>query len=297
MKNNFPEKIAIIGVGLIGGSISLGLKRQLGSKITVYGICSSPNRTTQAQKSGIIDRKIDAIHKLPKDISLIILSTPINKIVDFIGKINLSLLPKDCLIIDTGSTKEIICSKAKKRFAGLQRFIGNHPMAGKEQNGFENADPYLFRNKPWIICPDEKSRKADILLCRKIALHLGAHTLIMKPETHDRVAALVSHLPSAVASILTISITDNSAWNKETKNIASTGFRDTSRLASLSPEIKCDILFSNRKNVVSSLENFGRHINIFTMLLKMGKRKQLSDLLANAKLERDRWLSDYFEKI
>lgn len=297
MKNNFPEKIAIIGVGLIGGSISLGLKKQLGSKITVYGICSLPNRTEQALKTGVIDRKIEAVHKLSKDISLIILSMPINKIINFIGNANLSLLPKDCLIIDTGSTKEIICNKARKHLAGFQRFIGNHPMAGKEQNGFENADPYLFRNKPWIICPDEKSRKTDIFLCRKIALLLGAETLIMKPDIHDRIAASVSHLPSAVASILTISITGNSAWNNEAKNIASTGFRDTSRLASLSPEIKRDILLSNRKNVINSLENLGRHINIFTRLIKMGKRRQISDFLANAKRERDRWLLDYFEKI
>src|SRR3989344_109421 len=160
---NMPKKVAIIGTGLIGGSIALGLKKELGSKISILGACSNPRRSMMVKKAGIIDKVLDLSSNQTIKSKLVIIAVPILQVIPVIKKI-LPRLSENTLIIDVASTKEEICEAVKEELSEKITFIGTHPMAGTEKSGFENANANLFENKPWIICPDRNTKIGNIHL-------------------------------------------------------------------------------------------------------------------------------------
>src|SRR3989338_8194054 len=146
-----PTDIAIIGVGLIGGSIALGLKAELKSDITIWGFCRSGRHTINALKNNIIDKEIKDIKNLNKSIHLVIIAVPLS----FVRKIILQLSKNNhqLLVVDVSGTKADVEKMAVQFYRNNFSVLGTHPMAGKEMSGFEHAQPDLFRRKPWIICP------------------------------------------------------------------------------------------------------------------------------------------------
>lgn len=285
-KSVIPKKIAILGVGLIGGSIALGLKRQLGSKITVFGLCSSLKRAQLAKAMNIVDKPLSSPREIPKNIDLIILAAPISINLDLLKRVAKLSLP-NALIIDVGSTKKSICDLSAK--LPVKSFLGTHPMAGKENTGIENTDIHLFESKSWIICPTEISSQSDIDKVSTIIKLLGAKPMLLDAQTHDSLTAWVSHLPLISSSILFKSIASNAKWSKIAE-IASSGFRDTTRLASANPVMKRDILLTNKKNVIDSLVAFDKEIKHFINLLKKDKEQTMYEYFKFTKLKRDMWI-------
>lgn len=286
-----PKKITIIGVGLIGGSIALGLKNRFGNHITMRGCCQSQSRAQKAKKLGIIDTVI-TLKTIPKDTELLVLATPVLTARKLLGEIQ-PQISSQCIVIDVGSTKEFICkSAAQKKFNRL-RFIGTHPMAGSECSGFECSDGHLFRNKAWIMCPTENTDPGDINTIQTLITSLGAKPIQMTPKLHDESVSLVSHLPLALASILAHLVTKDRFW-KMGKKIASSGFRETTRLASFDPRLKTDILLTNKENTILALKKMKNEIDAFLCILKRERKEDVLTYLLSAKEQREKWITENF---
>jgi len=227
--------LAIVGVGLIGGSFARAL-RQAGYTEKIIGV-SSASSTKKALASGVIDEAL-SLAEAAAQADLIYLSQPIQQILT-----TLDVLQTDALITDAGSTKAAICDRAKKLKRG--RFVGGHPMAGKESRGVEHADPDLFRNRPYVLTAREPALERWIE-------RIGARLVILDPQEHDRLVALVSHLPQLLSTALASAI----GADPEAAKVAGPAAQDLTRLA-LSPyEIWRDIFSTNAASIDTALANF-----------------------------------------
>lgn len=289
--NTIPQQITIIGVGLIGGSIALGLKLHLTSKITILGLCSDSKRARLAKERGIIDQTIFNVTDIPKTTDLVIIATPVSVILKILPHLA-KMVSSKCLIIDVGSTKEMIMNLVESKYPKLS-FIGSHPMAGSEMSGFENADPYLFQNKPWIICPAKNIKKDQLQIVEELIKILGGKLVVMSPSQHDQIIAFSSHLYLILGSILISEVSKQPKWNQIAK-IASTGFRDTTRLASHNPDLKADIILSNKENIIDALLKTKIEIDNLIKLIQDNDSCRLFAYFQLTKTIRDNWLEKYF---
>ena len=265
------KKIAIIGVGLIGGSISLGLKSRLGKEIEIIEISKETDIST-----------------IPET-DMIIISTPISQIPEVISK-TMSLAKAET-VMDVGSIKgDIIDFVEQKKYSG---FVGTHPMAGREMGGYTNADPNLFINKPWIVCRTSKSTPRNVESVSELIELLGGKIIHMPARQHDEVVTWASHLSLVFSSLLVSATAKQKNWDMIRKT-ASTGFRDTTRLASQNPSMKSDIITSNRGNVINALQTFQKEIEEFLSLIQKGEENAVLSYFAKSKRDRDKWLTKYF---
>jgi prephenate dehydrogenase len=221
------QRIAIIGCGLIGGSIELALRQREPSIDVVT-----------------VDRG-DHINAVA-GADLIVLSAPIMEIIRILPQLSRHL-SSDTLVTDTGSTKAAIVNAAHD-----VRFIGGHPIAGAAAGGRPAARADLFAGRSWILTPVAQSREEDVARLSSFVECLGARVHLLNAAEHDRVLALVSHLPQLVVSAMMSAI--GSRAGEEGLALAGAGLRDSSRLASSPPEIWRDIVSSNRENVAAALE-------------------------------------------
>lgn len=228
--------------------------------------------------------------EIPLDSDLIIIATPIFEIIKVLNKLD-KILVKKTLVIDVGSTKQLICSHAAKLKNKNLIFVGTHPMGGRELTGLSNADPNLFVNKSWIIC-QVKSNTITAKIIDMVRL-LGANPLLLNPMEHDKLVAFASHISLVAGSILTGFIGRQKSWDMIAK-LASTGFRDTTRLASFSPKIKADIVATNKNNVLDALDNLEKEIRIIKNMVRKNETEKLENYFIKAKETRDSWMANYF---
>jgi prephenate dehydrogenase len=222
--------IAIVGVGLIGGSFALAL-RKAGFQGKIIGV-SSPATVEKALSLHVIDRAVP-LSEAAAAADLIYLAQPISRILA-----TLDVLETDALVTDAGSTKAVICDRARK----LKRFVGGHPMAGKESRGVENADADLFRGRPYVLTSREPELESWIE-------RIGARLVILDPAQHDAQVAFVSHLPQLLSTTLA-SVLDGR------EQVAGPAASDLTRLA-LSPyDIWRDILATNAEPIDAALSAF-----------------------------------------
>jgi prephenate dehydrogenase len=225
------KRVLIVGVGLIGGSLGLALKRK-GFKGTIIGV-DDPDVLEQAKQRKVLDEAYprDQLEKAASDADLIFLCTPIMEIIRILQSIGKHTRPKT-LITDVGSTKRKIVETANIHVPGYCNFIGGHPMAGSEARGIQAADPFLFENTTYVLTPsrpiEESTRKAFGQLLEMI----GAKVLLLLPTLHDEIAAAVSHLPQMAAVALMNLIADRQEESPYFLKMAAGGFRDMTRIAS-----------------------------------------------------------------
>lgn len=242
MKKNIKQ-IAIIGLGLIGGSIAKALKEK-GYKI--IGITKNPKTIKLALKEKAINKGYTKLNlQSLKNIDLIFICTPLHLITTCLNKISKSKLKKGVIITDTGSTKSEICKHAARHATGtsLQFFIGGHPMAGTEKSGFSAAQKDLFKNCAWILTPVNKNNQL-LTAIKTIVKKTGAKPIITNPEKHDKAVALVSHLP-LLASIGLCQTVKESNFRELASTVASSGFQDSTRIAGGNPKMNSNLLISN----------------------------------------------------
>jgi prephenate dehydrogenase len=244
------ESVAIFGVGLIGGSFALAL-RKAGFKGRVTGV-SSPGTIARAISLGIVDAGQPSA-QAAADADLIFLAQPIGAILKTITAIGGSVR-EGALVTDAGSTKASIVSAAEEYLAG-RIFIGGHPMAGKEARGLEAADAGLFYNRVWALTPGkpEDRQKPQYLEFVQWIQRIGAIPLVLDAADHDRIVSLTSHLPQLVSTALAATL---AARNSGTSPVHGPGLEDMTRLALSSFDIWDDILSSNRANVASALGDY-----------------------------------------
>ncbi|RPI00132.1 MAG: prephenate dehydrogenase [Calditrichaeota bacterium] len=249
------ERVSIIGVGLIGGSLGLALKKK-GFKGRIAGL-DVPHVLENAKRRNAIDDlfPVENLKSAVAEADLIFLCTPIDNILSLLKKIGSDVKP-DALITDVGSIKRQIVETANIHLPASCDFIGGHPMAGSEIRGIDGADPFLFENATWVLTPskpvDEKKRKAFGELLELI----GAKVLLLQPRLHDEIAAAVSHLPQMAAVSLMNMVAARQAESPYFLKMAAGGFRDMTRIASSPFGIWESICQTNADMIASYLDAF-----------------------------------------
>jgi prephenate dehydrogenase len=247
------KKIAIYGIGLIGGSFAAACKRKR-LDVEITGI-SSQKTIDIARKKGILDRGFarEGLPQAVADADLILLAMPINNILSTLESIG-ALLKPGAIVTDVGSTKQEIVEKARKFLPQNVHFVGGHPMAGSEKGGVENSDPFLFENAIYVLT--EASPLPESLLKEFVDIieKIGAKAIELDAAVHDRIAAVVSHLPQMISVTLMTYVAELNSHNSAYLKLAAGGFRDMTRTASSPFNIWEDIFNTNRENLTSAID-------------------------------------------
>jgi prephenate dehydrogenase len=277
--------VAIVGTGLIGGSVGLGLKER-GLATAVIGVGHRKVSINKALKIRAIDEGSTSIEKAAKQADIIILATSVNLIPDYAKKI-IPLMKKTAILTDVGSTKNYIVSQVNDEIkrtcgSGKSNFIGAHPLAGSEQRGIDSARPDLFEESVCVLTPTNLNSKKSITRLSNMWKALGARISIMTPSKHDEILALVSHLPHFVASSLA-GVIDEKYWK-----FAASGLRDTTRIASGDPDLWLSISKQNKQKIIEALRSFSEEVECMINDLERGNDKKLLGRLKKAKTVRDK---------
>jgi prephenate dehydrogenase len=273
------DTVAIIGVGLIGGSIGLTLRQRALAR-TVVGIGRTASRLRIAEEIGAVSWATSDVRRGVADADLIVVCTPVGLVVDHVRQVRLTGRPS-ALITDAGSTKGNICRSLETSADGHGTFVGSHPMAGSEKSGPEFADPNLFEGCVTVVTPTASSPETRVAELEEFWRLLGARVLRMAPDEHDRAVAEISHLPHLLASALAACVDPRDLV------LAATGWRDTTRVASGDVELWRQIFAENRCHVLQSLAKFEKVLSAFRLALEGNDSAELGRLLDVGKRNRD----------
>lgn len=257
------RNVYIIGIGLIGGSFALDLKA-LKSDIVIYGIDQNEAHLATALELGLIDKK--AVLEDVKNADMVLLAIPVNATLKLLPTL-LSLIPKQGIIVDMGSTKEAICRIAD-RHPKRSQFLANHPIAGTEFSGPKAAHLGLFQNKTNIICDIEKT---DLELSKKVIAifeSIGMRIRHMNARDHDKHIAYVSHLSHISSFMLGKTVIEKEKNESNIFDMAGSGFESTVRLAKSSPEMWAPIFEQNKTNVIETLDEYIQNLTHFKQLME-----------------------------
>ncbi len=275
--------ILIVGMGLIGGSLALSLKRE-GYKGKIYGFDLSKKRIKTALEMGAVDEGFTDIKSIPWDkIDLVVLATPVKTFLDVAKQIK-PFLKEGVIITDVGSVKGELVKQLQDILKPF-KFIGAHPIAGTEKEGVENAVIGLFKNKKLILTIDEEDE--DTKRLERLWTDLGSKVEVMDPQLHDFVFASVSHLPHAVAFALVDSlITLSKETGIDLFLYPGAGFKDFTRIAASSPGIWKDIFLQNKKDVLHTIDEFIKSMEKLRDYIKNEDEENLLKILEESREKR-----------
>jgi prephenate dehydrogenase len=271
--------VAIVGVGLIGGSIGLAL-RQRNLADNVIGIGRRQVSLRIARRVGAITHTTIDLSKGVVQADLVIVCTPVGQIVEHVNEAAL-YCPEGTLITDAGSTKQKIVGALDNQLPRGCRYLGGHPIAGSEKTGANYANADLFDGRVAVLTPTKNTRAEDYDLLEEFWQGLGSIVVQMTAEEHDRALAITSHLPHMAAAALATTITENYF------RFAGAGLLDTSRLAAGDTNLWKQILMQNRENVLKSLELYYAQLKTLHMAIHNGDEVALENFLTMAKKNRD----------
>jgi prephenate dehydrogenase len=278
------RRVTVIGVGLLGGSLGLALRRRYRG-VCVAGVGRRESSLAAAKKIGAIHSAHRDVAEAAADSDLIVLATPVGAFGEYLAKIK-PLLKRGAVVTDVGSTKVEVVRLAERILGPHGPFVGSHPMAGSERKGPRFARADLFAGAPCIVTPTPNASPAKQKRVERLWRDLGMRVLRMSPTAHDRVVARVSHLPRLVSSLLMLLAADGDL------EAASTGLRDMTRLAGGDVEMWRDILLTNRKPILAALERFDDQLCRLRDLVELGDTPGLERFLQKAKTRRDTTLDE-----
>jgi len=279
------KRACIIGLGLIGGSLGLALK-----KYTSLHVVGNSRRLETGEKAlhrGAIDEYRQNVSEAVGDADIVFICTPIAQVANVMKDVGKYVLP-NCIVTDTASVKEPIMRLAERYLPKIQ-FIGGHPMAGKEYGGIENAEADLFKNHPWCLVPAQSTAKESVEQVKNMLLSISAKPLMCATDEHDRWVALVSHLPFALSAALFSSASGSKEW-KRAQQIASNGFDSATRLASGDPVLHTQISMANGEQMRKVLRTLIEELQRLDVLLEKKDEKSLLTFFKQMKEKRDAWL-------
>ncbi len=256
---HFPRQfgtVAVVGVGLIGGSLGMALKRRRLAH-QVIGIGRRRERLDTAVALGAIDAGTTNLGEGLAEADLVVLCTTVGHIIGTLRE-TLERIKSGAIVTDVGSTKGAIVAAA----AGAPFFVGSHPMAGSEQGGVEAATPLLFEEATWAITPTETTDPHALEMVRALAQEVGATTLILSPEAHDRMLAVTSHLPHVLASALMRQAARTQQTDPQTQQLTAGSFADATRVAASSPDIWRDVCLTNRDALLAALREYRAELDV-----------------------------------
>lgn len=281
-------KLAILGVGLIGGSFGLAVKDKLGDDIYITGTTHTEKSARLAKKAGAVDKcGLDNIEAV-KDADVIYLSTPVLQIIPIIKEI-LPHLKKHAIITDAASTKQYLAEAIRKILPDDIYYVSAHPMAGREKSGVAAATKDLFKNKCYVIIKDKNlpEPKAAVQKIHNLIALTGANVMDLELEKHDRCAALISHVPHITAAALVALVKANDEAMDDCVKLAGGGFKDTTRIASSNADMWADICISNATEIASDLHTLQSILDDVITAIESKNREKLHAYFTAAKKTRE----------
>jgi prephenate dehydrogenase len=275
------DRLAVIGIGLIGGSFALATKgRRLVSH--VIGVARSEATRAAALERGIADEATDDPAAAAEDADLIYISTPVGAVASVMEAIAPVISPAT-LVTDAGSTKASTVALARKHLPRRCTFIGGHPMAGSHESGPQAACADLFEGKTYILTPTDDTPPAALDRLRGILEAIGAKVVLADAKEHDRLVAATSHLPHLIAATLCNSLVALAEDGEALAPFVGSGFRDMTRIAKAPPEVWRDILLDNRDNIREALATLDGELECYLDALEEGDGDALAALLEQAR--------------
>ncbi len=283
------KQVAIIGVGLIGGSLGMILRRK-GLADHVVGIGRRVENLKTAVEVGAIDRYVADPEEGVSGADLVILATPVDTYERHLKEWAHCLAP-GAIVSDVGSVKGRLVEQSEAAMPAGVHFVGAHPIAGKEKTGVAEGTDQLFKGARCIVTPTKKTDPQALMRIIQLWEEAGSVLLTMDPHLHDQVLGAVSHLPHAAAFALMIALADLRDHRLPSLDLAGHsggGLRDTTRIAASSPEMWRDIFLWNRDNVVSFIEGYEQALKDLKQLIQAGDAAGIEKTLERAKSEREK---------
>jgi prephenate dehydrogenase len=282
------QRIAIIGLGLIGGSLGLAIKGARLGKVEVVGYDREWGVSPRAKRLGAIDRVAREPRSAASEAALVVIATPISAIREVMEEVA-PVLPEGCVVTDTGSTKADVMRWAEETLPEHVHFVGGHPMAGKEQSGIQAADARLFADAAYCVVPQVNASERAINAVLGLVGVVGARAVFIDAGEHDSYVAAVSHLPIVLSAAFFSLAHESQAW-PDMAELAGSGFRDLTRLASGDPNMSHDICITNRERVLHWVDRMIGELAHYRELIQ-DKDEELFKAFARAQLERDNFLA------
>ena len=278
------NKIGIVGLGLIGGSLGLDLQ-SLGHD--VYGLVKREETAARARERGLA-QFISTNSNILKNCSIIILALPLTQLINPTQELVKSL-PTTAVITDVGSVKKPVIAKWRELHP---RFVASHPMAGTNANGVEAGQSQLFKNHPWISTPEKATDLEALKIVEELATSLGSKWISTDPETHDQAVSLISHLPVFISAALIQAVSNvrDNTLLELTKTIASSGFKDTSRVGGGNPDLGVAMATYNTSAILNALKEYRLRIDQLEGFIRTKEWGKLQQELEETQLSRSDFL-------
>jgi prephenate dehydrogenase len=273
-------RVAIIGTGLIGGSVGLALKARSEGVVVAYDRAESISQ--RAVERGAADQAARSIQEAVSGADVVFVATPVGAIAASVAEAAKAAV-SGAIITDVGSTKERVVLEVEGSLPRGLTFVGGHPMAGTEQDGIDAASPDLFDGAWWILTPTDKVDPDTYGRLHGLLTTLGARIMALKPAEHDELMAVVSHLPQLTATALMNMAAERGEDHAGLLALAAGGFRDVTRVAASNPEIWLDICRENRDAIVSTLGLFADRLLTLRDLVKQDDQGRLREALLQAR--------------
>ena len=278
------ERVAIVGVGLIGGSLAMAWKERR-PDLTIMG-WDRPDVLASAQERGIVDKVAPSMKDTVVQADVVVLATPLATIEALIQELAGWLRP-NTIVTDVGSVKTPILAAVQQHWEADQVFIGGHPMAGSEQGGLANADAFLFENASYVLCPGRHRDTSAYHSVAELVEATGARVLKMDAARHDYAAACISHVPQMLAIALMGLATPREQSDEAILQLAAGGFRDMTRIASSPYSLWEPILRANKKDINTALSELIDKLAAMKDVLEQEKMAELAPLFEQARSVRE----------
>ncbi|MDX2270695.1 MAG: prephenate/arogenate dehydrogenase [Cyanobacteriota bacterium] len=281
-------QIGIVGLGLIGGSLGLEFVRQ-GHQ--VWGVSRQPQTCQQAEARHVVHKASTDLFSLAiPTLDIVFVCTPIGLTLPTIEQLSQILLPS-VVITDVASVKGAIVPLASQLWP---LFVGGHPMAGTEQQGIQAAQMDLFQNRAYVLTPLPTTPPSAVDCLAGLISHLGSRLVVCDPFSHDAAVAQISHLPVMLSACLLSSAQGMPEERRKlAQQLASSGFRDTSRVGGGNPELGLAMAQYNQPALLAALRDYQTHLQYLTTCLEQGEWGSLSDLLTSAQQSRPDWIDPH----
>lgn len=279
LRSTLFKRVTIVGVGLMGGSLGMALKKHRLVK-EVVGLSHRQSSLTDALKVKAIDKAETDIQKGVKNSDLIVMATPVESIVKLLMNIA-PYIKRGAIVTDVGSAKTEIVEFAEKKLQQPNLFVGSHPLVGSEKKGVENSSAELFQNGRCLMTPTKNTHRGAVDKIKKMWTKIGANVSIITCQEHDEILSYTSHLPHLLAFGLMEIVPEKCL------PYASSGLRDTTRIASSSAQLWNDICMSNAKNVVNALDQYVNQLAHLRQAIVDTDRKKLVEHFTKAQEKRN----------
>lgn len=279
------RNVCVIGMGLIGGSIALSIKKEHDAYIT--GVDIDQNQLKLGLTLGVIDRMTEDLSEGVGDADLIVLAAPVTKTEQLIDQLKDLPLKEGTIVTDVGSTKTRILKKAAQLSQKGISFIGGHPMAGSHKSGVQAARSHLFENAFYVLTPDKSVEANKIIQLQNWLKGTKARFIELSPGQHDKLAGLISHLPHVVAASLVQQVRHVEKEDELVSRLAAGGFRDITRIASSNPVMWRDILLHNKDTILELIKHFKEEVTRMETMLEEDDEEKILQYFSDAKAFRD----------